>query len=272
MPGGVRPGTEFRPNPRTGRRGTTPYVPRRMESNNPVLSQKSFANLRVDGPVMTLDGVTFKSGVLLLLACLSAAMSWNSTSANPELAGAWVFGGLIGGFLVALVLIFKKEWSPILAPAYAILEGAALGGVSLMFNGKYQGIAFQAAGLTLGVLAMMLVLYRFRIVRATEKFKLGVFAATGAIALIYLVSMVMGFFGKSVPFLHDASPLGIGISLVIVGVAALNLILDFDLIENAVRQGAPAYMEWYCGFSLLLTLVWLYLEILRLLSKLNDRR
>ena len=243
-----------------------------MESNNPVLSQKSFASLRVDGPVMTLGGVTFKSGILLLLTVLSAGMAWNSTSANPALAGGWMLGGGVGGLMVALVLIFKKEWSPILAPAYAILEGCALGSISLLFSVKYQGIAFQAAGLTLGVLAMMLALYRFRIIRATEKFKLGVFAATGAIALMYLVSMVMGFFGKSVPFLHDASPLSIGISLVIVGVAALNLILDFDLIENAVRDGAPAYMEWYCGFSLLVTIVWLYLEILRLLSKLNDRR
>jgi uncharacterized YccA/Bax inhibitor family protein len=243
-----------------------------MDTNNPVLSEKSFANLRVVGPAMTLDGVVFKSGVLLLIACVTAAFSWVSCLNNPGLVLPLVFGGLLGGFVVSLILIFKKEWSPTLAPIYAVLEGAFLGGISLVFSQRYQGIAFQAAALTLGVLAVMLTLYRFRIIRATEKFKLGVFAATGAIGLLYLVSMVMGFFGKSIPFLHDASPLSIGISLIIVGVAALNLILDFDRIESAVRAGAPTYMEWYCGFGLLVTIVWLYLEILRLLSKLNDRR
>lgn len=243
-----------------------------MDTNNPVLSEKAFANLRVAGPVMTLDGVAFKSGVLLLLACGAAGFSWVSCVANPALVLPLVFGGMLGGFLMALALCFKKEWSPVLAPAYAVLEGLFLGGISLLFSQRYQGIAFQAAALTLGVLAVMLVLYRFRIIRATEKFKLGVVAATGAILLLYLVSSVMGLFGKSIPFLQDSSPLSIGLSLVIVGVAALNLILDFDFIENAVRSRAPAYMEWYCGFALLVTIVWLYLEILRLLAKLNDRR
>lgn len=244
-----------------------------MESNNPVLSEKAFAEARVyGGPAMTLDGVTFKSGILLLLAIVSAALSWNAVGSNTGVALPLVAVGGVGGFIIALVLMFKQSWAPFLAPAYAVLEGFLLGAISFVFSAKYQGIAFQAAGLTMGVLGVMLALYRFRIVRATEKFKLGMVAAMGAIMLLYLVSMVMRLFGKPLPFLYDSSPLSIGISLVIVGVAALSLILDFDRIETYVRRGAPAYMEWYCGFGLLVTLVWVYLEILRLLSKLNDRR
>lgn len=244
-----------------------------MESNNPVLSDKTFAGVRAyTGPSMTLDGVTFKSGVLLLLAVLSAAFSWNAVSTNPTVALPLVAVGGIGGFIIALVLTFKQQWAPGLAPAYAVLEGFLLGAISFVFSAKYQYIAFQAAGLTMGVLAVMLTLYRLRIVRATEKFKLGMMAAVGAICLLYLVNMVMGFFGKPLLFLTNSSPLSIGISLVIVGVAALCLILDFDRIETAIQRGAPKYMEWYCGFGLLVTLVWVYLEILQLLSKLNDRR
>ena len=159
-----------------------------------------------------------------------------------------------------------------LAPVYAVFEGALLGAISSVFNAKYQGIAFQAAALTLGVLGVMLVLYRTGVLRATQKFMVVVMAATGAISLVYLVSMVMSLFGKSIPMIHDSGPIGIGFSVVVVAVAALNLILDFAIIESGVQRGAPKYMEWYAGFSLLVTIVWLYLEILRLLSKLNNSR
>lgn len=159
-----------------------------------------------------------------------------------------------------------------LAPAYAVFEGCFLGAISSVFHAKYQGIAFQAAGLTLGVLGVMLVLYRTGILRATEKFVMVLMAATGAIALLYFVNMVMRLFGTSIPMIHESGPIGIGFSLVVVTVAALNLIVDFAVIESGVRNRAPKYMEWYAGFSLLVTIVWLYLEILRLLSKLNSRR
>ena len=243
-----------------------------MNTNNPVLSEKTFSNLRSYGPVMTLDGAVFKSGLLLLIACVTAAITWVGCLGNPALATPMMLGGALGGFVVALVLTFKQSWAPVLAPVYAVLEGCLLGSISLLYNQRYPGIAFNAAVLTLGTLGGMLLLYRLRIVQATEKFKLGMFAALVAIMVLYLVSFVAGLFGKPVTFLHDSSPLSIGISLVIVAVAALCLVLDFDLIENAAKQGAPSYMEWYCGFSLLVTIVWLYLEILRLLSKLNSRR
>ncbi len=244
-----------------------------MIGSNPVLSERTYNGLpRTAGEVMTLDGTVNKSGILLLMTILTAAFSWNLTSSNPSLGGGLAVLGLIVGALCAIVLCFKQSWAPVLAPVYAVFEGALLGAISSVFNAKYQGIAFQAAALTLGVLGVMLVLYRTGVLRATEKFMVVVMAATGAISLVYLVSMVMGFFGKSIPMIHDSGPIGIGFSVVVVAVAALNLILDFALIESGVRRGAPKYMEWYAGFSLLVTIVWLYLEILRLLSKLNNSR
>ena len=248
------------------------YAPGDMETNNPVLSGKAFSNFGSYGRAMTLDGAVFKSGLLLLIACVVAGVTWVGCQNNPALLMPAMLGGSIGGFVVAMVLTFKREWSPALAPAYAVLEGCVLGSISLLFERRFPGIAFNAAVLTLGTLGGMLLLYRLRIVRATEKLRLGVMAALVAIVVLYLVSAVMGMFGKPMAFLHDSSPLSIGISLVIVGVAALCLVLDFGLIEASAEQGAPAYMEWYCAFSLLVTIVWLYLEMLRLLSKLNSRR
>lgn len=221
---------------------------------------------------MTLDGTVNKSGIVLLIAILTAAFSWYQTSINPAIGGGLAMLGVLSGMACALALFFKQSWAPVLAPVYAVCEGCFLGTVSSFFNAKYQGIAFQAATLTLGVLATMLILYRTGVIRATQKFVTVLFAATGAITIVYLVSMVMSLFGTRIPMIHDAGPIGIGFSLVVVTVAALNLILDFAMIEAGVRRGAPKYMEWYAGFSLLVTLVWLYLEILRLLSKLNSRR
>lgn len=242
-------------------------------SNNPVLKEKAFTGQAMTGEAMTVQGTVNKTGLLLLFAVVAAAWTWGlGHSEAPEAARGWIIGGALGGFIVALVTIFKKTWSPITAPLYAALEGLFLGGISAFLERYYHGIAIQAVSLTFGVMFVMLLAYKFRIIRATRGFKLGVIAATGGIMLVYLANMVMSlFFHTSMSFLSSASPWGIGVSLVIVIIAALNLIIDFDMIENAARIGAPKYMEWYGAFALMVTLVWLYLEILRLLTKVRSR-
>ena len=179
--------------------------------------------------------------------------------------------GGIGGFVLALVTIFKKQWAGVTAPLYALAEGALLGGISAMFELRYKGIAIQAVMLTFGTLVAMLLAYRSGLIKVNDKFRLGVVAATGGIALFYLVQFVLGFFGITFHTINSGSPIGIGFSLLVVGIAALNLVLDFDLIENGASYNAPKYMEWYSAFALMVTLVWLYLEILRLLSKFRSR-
>jgi len=208
-----------------------------------------------------------------LFVVVTAAWTWGlSHSETPEVAYPWMLGGLLGGFVVALVTVFKKTWAPLTAPIYALCEGLALGGISAFFERSYPGIAVQAVSLTFAVMFVMLLAYKTGIIRATRGFKLGIIAATGAIAVVYLVNMVMSlFFHTQMSFLYSSTPLGIGISLVVVIIAALNLILDFNMIENAERMGAPKYMEWYGAFGLKVTLIWLYLEILRLLSKTRRR-
>jgi uncharacterized YccA/Bax inhibitor family protein len=179
--------------------------------------------------------------------------------------------GLIGGFICAMVTIFKKEWSAVTAPIYALLEGLFLGGVSALLDLRYPGIAMQAVGLTFGTLFVLLLAYRSGLIHVTQKFRLGVVAATGGIMVFYLLQMLLGFFGMRFTSINGAGPIGIGFSLIVVGVAALNLVLDFDFIEQGVQAGAPKYMEWYGAFGIMVTLVWLYLEILRLLSKMRSR-
>ena len=244
-----------------------------LRSNNPVLKEKSFAEAIPTGETMSIQGAVNKTGFLLLLVVATAAWSWSlSRSETPEAAFPWMIGGAFGGFVVALVTVFKKEWSPICAPIYALLEGLFLGGISAFFERSYPGIAIQAVSLTFGVLCVLLLAYKFRIVQATRGFKLGVIAATGGIAIVYLINMVMSlFFHKQMSLLYAATPLGIGISVFVVIIAALNLILDFDMIETGARMGAPKYMEWYGAFALMVTLIWLYMEILRLLGKLRRR-
>jgi uncharacterized YccA/Bax inhibitor family protein len=240
-----------------------------FRSTNPVLKEKAFAGQLATGEAMTIQGTVNKTGLLLLLVVVSAAWTWGlSHSETPAAAYPWVIGGAVGGFVLALVTIFKQTWSPLTAPIYALLEGLFLGGISAVFERSYPGIAVQAVSLTFGVMFVMLLAYKFGIIRATRGFKLGVIAATGGIALVYLANMVMSlFFHGQMSFLSSSSPLSIGISLFVVVIAALNLIIDFDMIENAARMGAPKYMEWYGAFGLMVTLVWLYLEILRLLGK-----
>ena len=221
---------------------------------------------------MTLQGTVLKTLILVVILFAAAACTWRMVLAG-EAAAAYplLIGGGIGGFIVALITIFFPKAAPITSPIYALLEGLLLGAISAVFESMYAGIAFQAVGLTVGTLAVMLVIYGARIIRATEKFKIGVAAATGAVCIVYLVDIVASFFGASIPFIREAGWLGIGFSLVVVVIAALNLILDFDFIEKGVERRAPKYMEWYGGFSLLVTLIWMYLEILRLLSKLRSR-
>ncbi len=179
--------------------------------------------------------------------------------------------GGIGGFILAMVTIFKKEWSGITAPLYALLEGLVLGGISAMLEMRYHGIAIQAVSLTFGTLLAMLLAYRSGLIKVTDKLRLGIVAATGGIAVFYFLQFILGFFGVRFTSINGAGPIGIGFSIVVVIVAALNLVLDFDLIENGARLGAPKYMEWYGAFALMVTLVWLYFEILRLLSKFRSR-
>src|SRR6266545_3828195 len=228
-----------------------------MRTSNPALNAKTFADLRRDpaAPPMTLEGTVNKAAFLLFLVIVPAAWVWSRvrTGFDPAVAGPFILLGAIGGFIVAIVTIFKKQWSPVTAPVYAAL-------------------VMQAVGLTFATLAAMLLAYRSRLIKATEKFKLGVVAATGAIALYYLIGLGLSLFGVAMPFLQGNSTASLVVSGVIVVVAALNLILDFDFVESGVTAGAPKYMEWYGAFGLMVTLIWLYLEILRLLAKSRSRR
>lgn len=222
---------------------------------------------------MTLGGTVNKTALLLIGLIVTAAFSWRRAmgAEDPSTLMPYIMVGAIGGLVVALVTVFKKDWAPLTAPIYAVLEGLFLGILSAFFEMMYPGIVLQAILLTFGTLASLLVAYKSGLIRATENFKLGVAAATGAIALIYLIGFVMSFFGSGIPYIHESGTIGIIFSLVVVVIAALNLVLDFDFIEQGVAQGAPRYMEWYAAFGLLVTLIWLYLEILRLLSKLRSR-
>jgi uncharacterized YccA/Bax inhibitor family protein len=246
-----------------------------MRTANPALKERTFSDVRAAAgePAMSLQGTATKSLLLVLVTVFSASFTWNAVATgNVAILMPAVLVGGIGGFIVALVTVFKPKLSPYTGPIYAALEGLLLGGVSAMYNARFQGLPAQAVALTFGVFIALLIVYRTGLIKATENFRLGVVAATGGIMVMYLISFVLSFFGVRMAFLHDSSPLSIGISLVIVVVAALNLVLDFDFIERGVEHRAPKYMEWYAAFGLLVTLVWLYLEMLRLLAKLQGRR
>ena len=243
-----------------------------FRSGNPTLREETFRGLPgAYGDTMTVQGTVNKTGISLLLLVVAASFTWQQAMAGPPpMALLWL--GVLGGLAVALVTVFKKEWAPVTTPMYAVLQGLFLGAVSAIYERQFEGIVINAVGLTFGCLAALLAAYSTGLIRPSENFKLGVMAATGGVALLYLVSMVLGFFGTTVPFIHDSGWIGIGFSLFVVGLAALNLVLDFDFIEEGARRGAPRYMEWYGAFGLLVTLVWLYLEILRLLGKLQNRK
>jgi uncharacterized YccA/Bax inhibitor family protein len=254
-----------------------------MKTSNPALGENTYrdvARMQYGGTIdaaarMTMSGTVNKTGVLLLCALATAAWTWNifTQTQNPESVGGLLMIGVLGGLVVAFLTIFKKEWSPVTAPIYALLQGLFLGGISAILNARHPGTAFQAVGLTFATLFVLLFAYKARIIRVTRRFALGVFAATGGIMLFYFATMILGFFHiTAFSSVYSASPIGIAFSLFVVAIAALNLVLDFNFVEQGVAYGAPKYMEWYSAFGIMVTMVWLYLEMLRLLSKLNSRR
>ncbi len=253
-------------------------MPQLMRTSNPALSGDAFRTGEVayGGESMTVSGTVNKAGLLVILCVATAAWTWSRFfAASPEEAmqtiALPIMVGGIGGFIAALVTIFKKEWAPITAPIYALLEGLVLGSISAMLEQRFHGIAIQAVALTFGTLIAMLLAYRSGLIKVTDKMRLGIVAATGGIAVFYFLQFILGFFGVHFTTINGSGPIGIGFSLLVVVIAAMNLVLDFDLIENGARYGAPKYMEWYGAFALMVTLIWLYFEILRLLSKFRSR-
>jgi uncharacterized YccA/Bax inhibitor family protein len=256
-----------------------------MRTGNPTLNDKTFENFGVyrrdlaseqsPADVMTINGTANKTMFLLALAMGTACFTWSKTfsglETNPATAIPWATGGAVVGLIAGLVICFKHTWAPMLAPVYALAEGLFIGGVSASFEARYPGIVIQTVGGTFGTLFGLLLAYQSGLIKATENYKLSVVAATGGIFLVHVISLIGSFFGFPIPYIHESGPLGIGFSLLVVVIAALNLVLDFDFIEQAADRGAPKYLEWYGAFALMVTLVWLYMEILRLLSKLRGR-
>jgi uncharacterized YccA/Bax inhibitor family protein len=256
-------------------------MPLMTKTSNPAFGSKAFQDVvgRYGGAIdaadrMTLNGTVNRTGILLVCALATAWFTWNRflETHDPAAVGGLLMLGMFGGLITAMVTIFKQTWAPITAPIYALMQGLFLGGVSAVLELRYPGIAIQAVGLTFGVLLMMLLVYRSGLIRVSNKFRIGIIAATGGIALFYLAEMILGFFHINFIAINGGGPIGIGFSLFVCAIAALNLVLDFDFIERGVNAGAPKYMEWYGAFGIMVTLVWLYLEILRLLSKIRSRQ
>ncbi len=252
-----------------------------FKSGNPTLTQKMFdKSLHLEASMqgtMSVRGTINKFGFLLLMIIAGAAYNWHLFEEGQNgMMNTLMMVGVFGGMITAFIIIFKPNWAGYLAPLYGLLEGLFIGGISAIMNAafaqKYPGLVMQAVGLTFGVALAVFLLYNFRVIRATEKFKSVIIASTLGIGLFYLLTMILGFFGVNVSFMNDSSMLSIGISLFVVAIAALNLILDFDMIEQGAERGAPKFMEWYGAFGLMITLVWLYLEMLRLLSKLGNSK
>jgi uncharacterized YccA/Bax inhibitor family protein len=250
-----------------------------FQSGNPTLSQKIFNRslTQTDGSTMTVRGTINKFGFLLFMVVAGAAYTWHlyyNNQSQTMMTFMWV--GIIGGLISVIAICVKPTWAPYLSPAYGILEGFFLGAISAILNDafaeKYPGLVIQAVGLTFGVAIAMFLLYNFRVIRATQRFKSIIFTATLGIAIFYGLTLILGLFHIDVPFMYDSSMLGIGLSLFVVAIAALNLIIDFDMIEKGAGSGAPKFMEWYGAFGLLVTIVWLYVEILRLLSRFAGRK
>jgi uncharacterized YccA/Bax inhibitor family protein len=246
-----------------------------FKSGNPVISEKAFnKGFALEGETMTVRGTINKFGIMFLMLLGAASFTWSLFYKGVNVM-PWMMGSMIVGFILALVIIFKKEWAPYLALGYALCEGLFLGAISAFFDYAFRetapGIIMQAVLLTFGTAGAMYALYAFRIIKATNTFKKVIITATMGIAVFYLIAMVLRLFGVEMPYLHSNGAIGIGISVFIVAIAALNLILDFDMIEQGAAHGAPKFYEWYGAFGLMVTIVWLYLEILKLLSKLASR-
>ena len=241
-----------------------------MRSGNPALNKNTFKNF-TDNSIsnqMTIDGTVNKTMLSLIVLFISAYYSWNSFSQS------FIIVGSIGGFITALITIFKKHLAMYTVPIYAVFKGLMLGSLSFIFESSYPGIVNQAVFLTFGIMGALLFAYKTKIINPTENFKLGIFAATGGIAIIYIINFIMSFWGGGISVMNpsNSSMFSIGFSFFVVIIASLNLVLDFDFIEEAAEAGVPKYMEWYAAFGLLITLIWLYIEILRLLAKLQNRR
>jgi len=241
-----------------------------MSSNNPVLKPEVFSQSSpyATAETMTVQGTIDKTFVLLCLLVVGAGLVWG----QPLKFLPWAMPAAIIGFVLALITTFKREWASVTAPLYAFAEGVVVGWLSSMMEQQFPGIVVQAVLLTFGTLFSLLVVYRTGLIKVTDRLRMMVVGATLAIGVVYLISMVMGMFGKSIPLINGAGPIGIGFSLLVVGIAAFNLVLDFDFIEQGSKANAPRYMEWYAGFGIMVTLIWLYIEILKLLAKLRSRR
>ena len=238
-------------------------------SGNPVLTSNAFNTTAISSETMTINGTVNKTFLSLTLLMVTGYYTFMS---GQIMSGFAIFS-LIAAFIVAIITIYKKEWSPITVPIYAILEGIGLGWISYSFNSLYDGIVLSAICITVSILLAMLMIYRSGLIKPTENFKLGIAAATGGIVMLYMINLVMSFFGSQMGIMNiqNASLMSIGFSLFVIVIAALNLVVDFDFIEEGAEKGAPKYMEWFGAFGLMVTLVWLYLEILRLLAKLRSR-
>jgi uncharacterized YccA/Bax inhibitor family protein len=249
--------------------GAPTQVPPGPDGASPWTPSRPYATMTVGGSVSA-------TAVLLVVLITFGVFGWNSVEiprnelVGPTLPG-WLLFAVFGALGIAILTTFKPHLARFTAPVYAAVQGLAVGAISALYQFLYEGIVIQAVGLTVGITGVMLALYGLRIIKVTDKFRMCVVAATGAIFLLYMINLGLGLFGVDLPFLHESTPIGIGISLVIVGIAALNLALDFDFIEKGSQAGAPKHMEWYAAFGLLVTLVWLYLELIRLLSKLQSR-
>jgi uncharacterized YccA/Bax inhibitor family protein len=244
-----------------------------MRTGNPTLRDKMFNRYgQVHGhESMTIDGTVNKTFILLLLLCAVAGMVWGMFFVgNYTLVSILMIVGIVGGLVLALITAFKQQWSATTAPLYAVFEGMVIGGLSAILEQAYPGIVIEAVGLTFGVLFVLLFVYKARIIKVTENFKIGVIVATGAIVLVYFVTAILNMFGTTIPYIHDSGVVGILFSLFVVAIAAMNLVLDFDFIENAAKSHVPKFMEWYGAFALMVTLIWLYVEILRLLAKVRS--
>jgi uncharacterized YccA/Bax inhibitor family protein len=242
-----------------------------FRSGNPVIGERAIQQAREawqGAGTMTVSGAVNKSLILFLVLLIGASYTWYLPTAE---ASGWIMFGAIGGFILAMVTIFKMEWSAYTAPAYALLEGLFLGGISSVYAQAYGGIVMNAVLLTIGILGAMLIAYRSGLIKVTQKFRTGIITATGGIALVYFISFILQFFGISVGLVYGNGLMGIGFSLVVVVIAAMNLALDFEFFVEGEKQELPGYMEWYGAFGLMVTLVWLYLEILRLLAKMQSR-
>ena len=245
-----------------------------LRTSNPALNDQVFRGEGAAfGEAMTVQGTVNKTGILLLCTVATAAWAWNIFlhSHSAQAVGPLALVGVIGGLVFAFATIFKKTWAPVTAPIYALFEGLVLGSVSAILEVRFPGIAIQAVSLTFGTMVALLLVYRSGLIRVTDNFRTGIFAATGGIAIFYLIEMVLGFFGVHFTAVNGNGAIGIGFSVFVVIIAALNLVLNFDFIENGARAGAPKYMEWYGAFGMMVTLIWLYFEILQLLSKLRSR-